>query len=262
MKRIKINRRFLNPIRRAGTSCRAKGVILRSSLISSRKRFMSNSKDQKVQSSEIQTPETGNDAVEEKKSSGCGTIHSVDDLPTGRRCFIAQASAAVLAAVAVSPAVIAAAGTVLTPIKKHFGSIKKEVGGAVKEYPVGNFADLPQDGTPVLVSIRDELVDGWSKEINVVGAIFARRTGENSMKVLHTMCPHMGSTVGFKEAETLFFCPSHSAYFDLDGKRLDKGAKNPCKRDMDELEARIVEDGMIYVPYLCFKSDSPEKIPV
>ncbi len=223
---------------------------------------MSNLKKQKNQSSVNQKLETANETAEEKKSHDCGTVHSVADLPTGRRCFIAQAGAAVLAAAAISPAVLAAAGTVLTPIKKHFGSTKKDVGGAVKEYAVGKFSDLPEDGTPLLVSICDELLDGWSKEINVVGAIFARRTGDNSIKVLHTMCPHMGSSVGFKKTETLFFCPSHSAYFDLDGKRLDKGAKNPCKRDMDELEAKIGEDGNIYVQFLCFKSDSAEKIPV
>lgn len=221
---------------------------------------MSNSKKQKNQSSK-RTEEATNSATEEKKPCGGGTVHSVADLPTGRRCFIAQAGAVVLAAAAISPAVIAAAGTVLTPVKKHFGGAKKDSGGDVKEYSVGKFADLPEDGTPLLVSICDELIDGWSKEINVVGAIFARRTGENSIKVLHTMCPHMGSTVGFKKAETLFFCPSHSAYFDLDGKRLDKGAKNPCKRDMDELEAKIGDDGNIYVQFLCFKSDNAEKIP-
>lgn len=198
-----------------------------------------------------------------KKSCGCGcsSAHSVSELPTGRRCFMAQAGAVVLTAAAAAPAVMAAASTILTPVKKHFDASKEQAGGEVKEYPVGTFSELPEDGTPLLVSIRDELVDGWTKEISVKGAIFARRVGENTVKVLHTMCPHMGSTVGFKAAETKFFCPSHSAYFDLDGKRLDVGAPNPCKRDMDELESRIAEDGMIYVQYMCFKSDSPEKIP-
>ena len=188
-----------------------------------------------------------------KKSCGCGcsSVQSVSELPTGRRCFMAQAGAVVLTAAAVTPAVMAAASTILTPVKKHFDASKEQAGAEVKEYPVGTIAELPEDGTPLLVSIRDELVDGWSKEVSVKGAIFARRVGENAVKVLHTMCPHMGSTV----------CPSHSAYFDLDGKRLDIGAPNPCKRDMDELEARIAEDGMIYVQYMCFKSDNPEKIP-
>lgn len=203
--------------------------------------------------------------TDEKKDNtcNCGKIHSVAELPTGRRCFIAQAGAVVLATAAVSPAVISAAATVLTPIKKHFCGNKSQEGGEVKEYPVGTFAELPEDGTPVLVSIRDELVDGWSKEVNVIGAIFARRLeGENKFLVLHTMCPHMGSTVGFKKNEKAFFCPSHSAYFDLDGKRQDvNGQKNPCKRDMDELNARLTEDGTILVEFMCFKSDSAEKIP-
>lgn len=203
-------------------------------------------------------------ALPVKDSCGCSSAHSVSELPTGRRCFIAQAGAAVLAAAAVSPAVLAAAATVLTPVKKHFGAAsKEEAAGSVKEYPVGTFAELPEDGTPLLVSIRDELVDGWTKEVNVVGAIFARRIGENQIKVLHTMCPHMGSTVGYKKDQTQFFCPSHSAYFDLDGKRLEvNGAKNPCKRDMDELSARLAEDGTIFVEFCCFKSDSAEKIRV
>lgn len=197
------------------------------------------------------------------QEASSSAYQSIEDLPTGRRCFIAQAGAAVLAAAAAAPAVMAAASTVLTPVKKHFFGAKEQAGGTIKEYPVGTFAELPEDGTPLLVSIRDELVDGWSKEVSVVGAIFARRIGENQVKVLHTMCPHMGSTVGFKKDETLFFCPSHSAYFDLDGKRLpNAGQENPCKRDMDELEFRLAEDGMIYVTYLCFKSDSAEKIPV
>ncbi len=217
---------------------------------------MSNKQNAKAEDKQNVPQETASETC------GCGKVHSVADLPTGRRCFIAQAGAAVLAATAITPAVISAAATVLTPVKKHFSDAQKQAGGTVKEYPVGTFAELPEDGTPILVSIRDELVDGWSKEVNVIGAIFARRTGENKMLVLHTMCPHMGSTVGLKKDEKRFFCPSHSAYFDLDGKRLDNnGQKNPCKRDMDELNARIADDGMIFVEFLCFKSDSAEKIP-
>ena len=46
-------------------------------------------------------------------------------------------------------------------------------------------------------------------------------------------------------------------------ERLENGgAKNPCKRDMDELEARVAEDGTIMVQFCCFKSDSAEKIKV
>ncbi len=221
-----------------------------------------NVQNQDVQ--EVETLEIEVQEISETKSCGCSAAHSVSELPTGRRCFIAQAGAAVLAAAAISPAVLAAAATVLTPVKKHFDASGKDAaGGEIKEYPVGTFAELPEDGTPLLVSIRDELVDGWSKEINVVGAIFARRIGENQILVLHTMCPHMGSTVGYKKDQTQFFCPSHSAYFDLDGKRLEvNGAKNPCKRDMDELKARIADDGLIYVEFCSFKSDSAEKIPV
>ena len=198
-----------------------------------------------------------------KVAPTCMPVHSTADLPTGRRCFLAQAGTVVLASAAIAPAVLAAASTVLTPVKKHLENSKAQSeGGDVKEYPVGTFAELPEDGTPLLVSIRDELVDGWSKEVNVVGAIYARRVGDG-VKVLHTMCPHMGSTVGLKKDEKMFFCPSHSAWFDLDGKRLEiGGAKNPCKRDMDELEARVAEDGTILVQFCCFKSDSAEKIQV
>lgn len=211
----------------------------------------------------VENSETKKVELPVSDACGCSSVRSVAELPTGRRCFMAQAGAAVLAAAAVAPAVLAAATTVLTPVKKHFSASDEPMKGTIKEYPVGTFAELPEDGTPMLVSIRDELVDGWSKEVNVVGAIFARRMDEKTVKVLHTMCPHMGSTVGFKKDQAQFFCPSHSAYFDLDGHRLEVGGqKNPCKRDMDELNSRLADDGMIYVEYCCFKSDSAEKIQV
>jgi menaquinol-cytochrome c reductase iron-sulfur subunit len=79
------------------------------------------------------------------------------------------------------------------------------------------------------------------------------------VRVLNTVCPHLGCSVGYNAANQGYFCPCHRSSFALDGAIADP--KSPSPRGMDELEA-VVRDGDVWVRFQNFRKGSPDKIPV
>ena len=70
-------------------------------------------------------------------------------------------------------------------------------------------------------------------------------------------CPHAGGAVVYDAEKKGFYCPIHSARFDLDGKRI--GGDCPSPRDMDTLEVEI-KGQEIWVKYQRFRDGIPQKI--
>ncbi|MDO4569165.1 MAG: Rieske (2Fe-2S) protein [Planctomycetia bacterium] len=188
---------------------------------------------------------------QEKTTCACG---STSELPTGRRCFIAQAGAVALSAAAVSPAVLSAMTTVLTPV------VSKKEGGGEKLYRVANVSDIPEDGAPLLIAISDDRIDGWVKQENIsVGAIFVRRNEKNELQAFQAICPHAGCPIEYKNNR--FECGCHSAFFTLNGEKIEeKGRPCPSPRAMDTLEVSLADDGGVMVKFLRFKEGIKEKI--
>ncbi|MDO4576142.1 MAG: Rieske (2Fe-2S) protein [Planctomycetia bacterium] len=193
----------------------------------------------------------------EEGSCGC-SAHGVAELPTGRRCFMAQAGTVVLAAAATAPAILTAASTVLTPI------VSKKAGGSDdggKAYRVTTFDQLPEDGTPAMFSIKDDRMDGWTKYENIsVGAVWVRRTGDKTVQAFQSICPHAGCPIMYDEKARQFYCPCHAALFTLDGVRTEEPSPSPSPRDMDTLEAVVEADGSVVVRYQRFKEGPSVKI--
>jgi menaquinol-cytochrome c reductase iron-sulfur subunit len=87
-----------------------------------------------------------------------------------------------------------------------------------------------------------------------------QKTGPNSVRVLNTVCPHLGCSVNFSATRGSFFCPCHQSSFAVDGKILDPNSPSP--RGMDELEAEVRPNGEVWVKFQNFRKGTPDKIPV
>ena len=125
---------------------------------------------------------------------------------------------------------------------------------------------IPADGTPVPVTVLDDIVDAWNRFKNgPAGSIWLRQVGAGPILAFKSMCPHRGCSVDFRTAEQDFFCPCHTSAFALDGKKTN----DVPPRDMDGLEVSMRTNGAddpggqeIWVRYQKFRGATAEKIAV
>ncbi len=125
---------------------------------------------------------------------------------------------------------------------------------------------IPQDGTPVSITVKDDLVDAWNMFRDVpVGNIWLRKVGDGPILAFNTVCPHLGCSVDYKPAENHFFCPCHTSAFDLNGKKTNKIPP----RDMDVLEVSMRTNGQedtngleIWVKFQNFQGGKSDKIAI
>lgn len=125
---------------------------------------------------------------------------------------------------------------------------------------------IPADGTPVAITVIDDLVDAWNLFRNVpVGSIWVRKVGDGPILAFNSICPHLGCSVDFRPAEKDYFCPCHTSAFDLDGRKTN----DVPPRDMDALEVSMRTNGQddpngleVWVRYQKFRGGKAEKIPV
>jgi len=192
--------------------------------------------------------------VNQQSAGPARTIsHMSDSTPApDRRNFVTKAAAVVVGGLISVVAPVAGLFTVLDPLRR-----KTDTRGLVK---VASFAALPENGEPRKFPVLDTLIDAWNKTENVpVGSVYVQRTGDGQVRVLNSVCPHLGCSVGFAAGNRGFFCPCHRSSFALDGAIADP--KSPSPRGMDELEA-VVKDGEVWVKFQNFRKGSPDKIPV
>ncbi|MBL0939381.1 MAG: Rieske 2Fe-2S domain-containing protein [Gemmatimonadaceae bacterium] len=169
-----------------------------------------------------------------------------------RRNFVTKAAAVVIGGLISVVAPVAGLFTTLDPLRR-----KSDTRGMVR---VATLSSLPDSGEPRKFPVLDTLVDAWNRTENVpVGSVYIQKTGDDSVRVLHTVCPHLGCSVGYQAAAKGYFCPCHKSAFALDGSIADP--KSPSPRGMDELEA-VVRDGEVWVKYQNFRKGSPEKVAV
>jgi menaquinol-cytochrome c reductase iron-sulfur subunit len=120
---------------------------------------------------------------------------------------------------------------------------------------------LPADGTPRKFAIIASRTDAWNRFPNApVGAIYLRKTGENSVQALNVICPHAGCFVDFKSTLQKFYCPCHNSTFAVDGTIDDP--KSPSPRGMDTLEVEIRHEHEVWVRFQNFATGHPQKIPL
>ncbi|MFM7057899.1 MAG: ubiquinol-cytochrome c reductase iron-sulfur subunit [Planctomycetota bacterium] len=125
---------------------------------------------------------------------------------------------------------------------------------------------VPADGTPVSVTVYDDIEDAWNRFPNVpVGSIWLRKVGDGPIIAFNSICPHLGCSVNYRRAENDFFCPCHTSAFALDGKK----SNEVPPRDMDALEVAMRTGGQddpagseIWVKFQNFRRATAEQIPI
>ena len=117
----------------------------------------------------------------------------------------------------------------------------------LKESTVGAVTDFSSLTEPVMRTIQIEQVDGWRKAVSEK-AIYVTRDGQGQLRVLTSICPHLGCTVPWNKEKNQFACPCHGAIFAADGARVS----GPSLRGMDALETSV-RDGQLLVRFQYFR---------
>lgn len=117
----------------------------------------------------------------------------------------------------------------------------------LKSSPVGAVSDFSSLHEPMMRTIRIEQVDGWRKAVSEK-AVYVTRDQQGQLRVLTSVCPHLGCTVPWNKEKNQFVCPCHGATFTPDGSRVS----GPSQRGMDALETSV-EDGQLMVRFQYFR---------
>ena len=159
-------------------------------------------------------------------------------LPGNRRSFLG----ALLAVGAVSVGAVLSVPLLrfaLFPLIRRTTELKKSSVGSISE-----FTSLAE---PVLRTIQIEQVDGWRKAVSEK-AVYITKDSQGELRVLTSVCPHLGCTVPWNKEKNHFVCPCHGGTFTLDGTRVS----GPSLRGMDALKTSV-EDGQLMVQFQYFR---------
>ena len=127
----------------------------------------------------------------------------------------------------------------LFPLLRRTTELKNSPLGAVSE-----FASLRE---PVMRTIQIEQVDGWRKAVSEK-AVYITKDAQGQLRVLTSICPHLGCTVPWNKEKNQFVCPCHGGTFAADGTRIS----GPSQRGMDALQTSV-EDGQLTVRFQYFR---------
>ena len=114
----------------------------------------------------------------------------------------------------------------------------------------GQFASMT---TPVKILVAVEQRDGWRKILSTKPVYITKAT-DGRLRVLSSVCPHLGCAVGWNDSKAQFACPCHVGAFAADGGLVS----GPPPRGMDELESSV-EGGRLKVRYQYFRQLVPTK---
>ena len=119
---------------------------------------------------------------------------------------------------------------------------------------IGRVADFPLN-RPVRVTILADMRDAWNRLDKVRrGSVWVVRRGARDLRILSTICPHLGCGIVWEGEKARFSCPCHDSRFRRDGTR----TAGPSPRDMDPLEVRI-EGKDVFVKYVRFETGTKER---
>lgn len=161
-----------------------------------------------------------------------------------RRGFL-KLLAGAMAALAGAIATVPVLGTVITPLLKP----KADDGGLLR---AASLTEL-QEGVPRRVELIAEVVDGWTRQVGVIGAVWLLKKPDGSISAMSTICPHSGCSINQKTKAT-YGCPCHDSTFQLDGA----ATEGPSPRPMDTLDVQV-KDKDVFVRYRRFKIGVKEK---
>ncbi len=117
----------------------------------------------------------------------------------------------------------------------------------LKSSPVGDLSEFSSLTEPVMRTVQIEQVDGWRKAVSEK-AVYVTKDIQGQLRVLTSICPHLGCTVPWNKDKMQFICPCHGGTFAADGTRVS----GPSLRGMDALETSV-EDGKLLVKFQYFR---------
>src|SRR5450755_2931559 len=117
----------------------------------------------------------------------------------------------------------------------------------LKNSPLGPLADFSSISEPLMRTIQIEQVDGWRKAISEK-AVYVTKDNQGQLRVLTSVCPHLGCTVPWNKEKRQFVCPCHGGTFTMDGNRVS----GPSLRGMDALQTSV-EGGQLLVQFQYFR---------
>ena len=115
---------------------------------------------------------------------------------------------------------------------------------------VDEFADVTN---PVKRIVKIEQIDGWRRIISEK-SVYVIKGKDGQLRILSSVCPHLGCAITWTEAKQQFVCPCHLGKFAADGALVS----GPPPRSMDTLEHRV-ENGRLQVRYQYFRQLIPTK---
>jgi menaquinol-cytochrome c reductase iron-sulfur subunit len=118
---------------------------------------------------------------------------------------------------------------------------------------IDEFRSLTQ---PVAHAIDVKSIDGWHSTV-VQNGVYVVPTGNGGLKVLSSVCPHLGCAVRWIDKQDRFVCPCHGGTFTSTGVHIS----GPPLRAMDELESKV-ENGVLRVRFQHFRQLDAKKEPV
>jgi menaquinol-cytochrome c reductase iron-sulfur subunit len=121
---------------------------------------------------------------------------------------------------------------------------------------VGKIDEFVSLTKPVGRTIDVEKTDGW-RSTTAQDGVYVVPVGSGQLKVLSSVCPHLGCSVRWIENKDRFICPCHGGTFTSTGVRVS----GPPRRAMDELESKV-ENGVLKVRFQYFRQLSAQKEPV
>jgi cytochrome b6-f complex iron-sulfur subunit/menaquinol-cytochrome c reductase iron-sulfur subunit len=120
--------------------------------------------------------------------------------------------------------------------------------------PVLKLSELAE-GVPTRVKVIADQKDGYTiAHQQPLGLVWLLRQGQE-VRAFSATCPHLGCTIDMAPDGKHYFCPCHSSWFDLDGKK-SEGKTNKSLRGMDALATRITPDKHVEVQFQRFQVGS------
>jgi menaquinol-cytochrome c reductase iron-sulfur subunit len=128
--------------------------------------------------------------------------------------------------------------------------------GKVSWSDVGKIEEFQSLNAPVAHTVDIQTLEGWRSSV-VQNSVYVVPNGSGSLKVLSSVCPHLGCAVRWVAKQDRFICPCHGGTFTRSGERVS----GPPLRAMDELESKV-ENGMLKVRFQYFRQLDANKEPV
>ncbi len=119
--------------------------------------------------------------------------------------------------------------------------------------PIGDRAAFANLSKPVMKPLDLKQLDGW-REVDTSQTVYVTKGATGELGVLSAICPHMGCTVAWHDAQNQFYCPCHASVFTPEGVHVS----GPSPRDMDALPHKIV-DGKLVVNFEYFRENVPNQ---